>query len=190
MAAPRYSEALWPDPVRVAGVRLQPLTLGHALLLQRLRSPYATGAAVAGLGDLLLAVYVCSRPWKRAAEGIHGRWFGPWIRWRGFRCWRDEERHAEAFARYLADAWAAPRTWRDGRASGSPRGSDILQVLVVTQRSRWGKSLAAALDTLVAEAVMDHIEALEAGGALRVWGPLDDAMAAKLDEIASRSAHG
>ena len=48
-----------PAPV-VLGVRLVPYTVGHAILLQRLRSPYVLGGEITS-SDLAEAVLVCSQ---------------------------------------------------------------------------------------------------------------------------------
>jgi len=186
-----YANALWPDPVRCCGIRLRPLTLGHALLLQRIGSPFAReDGAGAGLGDLIAAVYVCSRSWRRAARGLNRpRWFGLWARWMAFRRWKREARDAADWAAYLRASWSAPKTWR-GKDTTGVRGIDVLQLLVVTQRIRFGKPLEEALETPVAIAIMDHLESLEGGGALRVWGSRDDALASKLEEILARNREG
>lgn len=182
-----YAKAIWPDPAACCGVRLRPFCLGHALLLQRLGSPFARDDSTsAGLGDLVTAVYVCSRNWRAAARGIRGRWFGFWARWRAFRRWKHEDADAAAWNAYLRAGWFSPKTWKGQDRSGI-RGTDAVQILVATQRLRWGKSIRAALDTPVAEAIMDHLDQLEAGGALRVWGARDDALSAKLEEILGRS---
>lgn len=184
---PPYAAALWPDSVRACGLRLRPHSLGHALLLQRLRSPFAPGsAAPAGLGELVLAAFVCSRSWRAAAAGINRPGFGLWARWTAFRRWRHEGRDAGAFRAYLSAAWRAPKSWAR-RNGGSQRGTDPVQLLIVTQRVRWQKPLRVALDTPVAEAILDHLEGLEAGGALRLWNARDHEMAERLEGILQRN---
>lgn len=53
----------------VLGLRLRTITVGHTLLLHRLESPVARGGQFT-IGELLLAAYVLSRPWEKAAESL------------------------------------------------------------------------------------------------------------------------
>lgn len=76
----RYAEAHFPDRWTVLGVRLHSLTIGHALLLQRVGSPFApyyenAQEAAPGLGDVLLALFILSRPAQVAADAIGTRRF-------------------------------------------------------------------------------------------------------------------
>lgn len=184
-----YAAAIFPDRHRVCGVRMLPLTLGHALLLQRIPSPYALGndPRKAGLGDTVLAAYVCSRPWRRAALGVNAVWIKGWIRWRSWRRWHREVNDHIALLGYLSAAWSIPTVFGRQRG-GVERGSDAIQIQVSVQRKLWGKSLEAALDTPVAEALLDQMERLEEDGVLRIWGNRDGALLAKLNEIEARQA--
>ena len=61
-------------------MRLHSLTIGHALLLQRVGSPFApyyenAQEAAPGLGDVLLALFILSRPAQVAADAIGTRRF-------------------------------------------------------------------------------------------------------------------
>lgn len=182
-----YAAALLPDRHRVCGVLMQIHTLGHALLLRRLRSPYAlgSGAGLPGLGDTVLAAYVCSRSWERASHGVDSFWIRVWIRVRSWRRWHREQEDVIAMSAYLQQAWATPTTFGTKRG-GAERGSDRLQVLVSRQRKVWGKSLPQALSTSVSEAVLDHLEQLEESGDIRLWGPRDSALRSKLEEIQTK----
>ena len=61
-----------PAPV-VLGVRLVPYTVGHAILLQRLRSPYVLGGEISS-NDLAEAVLVCSQPPLESIRSIKSIW--------------------------------------------------------------------------------------------------------------------
>jgi hypothetical protein len=84
-----YVEAVIPPRVTVMGVRLEPLTLGHVLLLQRVGSPYAPfveADRAPGVGDFLLALWICGQPWRRAARRL-GTWRQAlWMKWALFWC--------------------------------------------------------------------------------------------------------
>ncbi len=179
--ATEYAKAIWPDRYRACGRRLQAHTLGHALLLQRLGCAFAMGSdQEPGPGDLFLAAFVCSRPWRRAARQCDAWWYSLWVAAVVLlrRGWLMQD--LVTMSSYFATAWASPRTWE---SSGNLRGTDLVQILVVGQRTRFGKSLGEALDTTVQEAVLDHMEWLESQNALRIWSPDDEAMRRKLEEI-------
>lgn len=61
-----------PAPV-VLGVRLVPYTVGHAILLQRLRSPYVLGGEITS-SDLAEAVLVCSQAPLESIKSIKSIW--------------------------------------------------------------------------------------------------------------------
>ena len=61
-----------PAPV-VLGVRLVPYTVGHAILLQRLRSPYVLGGEISS-SDLAEAVLVCSQSPLESIKSIKSIW--------------------------------------------------------------------------------------------------------------------
>ena len=61
-----------PAPV-VLGVRLVPYTVGHAILLQRLRSPYVLGGEITS-SDLAEAVLVCSQSPLESIKSIKSIW--------------------------------------------------------------------------------------------------------------------
>ena len=61
-----------PAPV-VLGVRLVPYTVGHAILLQRLRSPYVLGGEISS-NDLAEAVLVCSQSPLESIRSIKSVW--------------------------------------------------------------------------------------------------------------------
>jgi hypothetical protein len=61
-------QAMWLiRPGKVLRKKLQDFTLGHAFLLEALESPFMVGGQV-GLGDLAVAVLVCSKTFAKARE--------------------------------------------------------------------------------------------------------------------------
>ncbi len=78
-----YAEAMFPRGGEVGGFALLPLTLGHALLLERLGCPLMPNGArrEAGAGDIALLIWICQRPWDVAFRSAGRRW----ARWR--RAW-------------------------------------------------------------------------------------------------------
>ena len=62
-----------PEPPEVLGLRLVPYTVGHALVLQRLGSPYVMGGMI-GPADLAEAVLVCSQSPLQSVRTIKSKW--------------------------------------------------------------------------------------------------------------------
>ena len=62
-----------PQAPLVLGVQLVPYTLGHAIVLQRLRSPYVLGGHITP-NDLVEAVVVCSQPPLESIKSIKSVW--------------------------------------------------------------------------------------------------------------------
>ena len=56
-----YAQACHPPRWTVCGQRLEPLSMGHAILLQSNASPFMTGYPC-GVEHLLAALWICSRP--------------------------------------------------------------------------------------------------------------------------------
>jgi len=139
--AGRYARACWPDTWRVAGVRLKPYCLGHALLLQRIDSPLTVDTRPdAGIPAtaLVTAVFICSRDWWEASEAIGKRLpSGWWLRsalllllfaLRPLTLWQA----VGTFDRYVVSAWDYPDIWTsnndgDSREPGSPHLASLKQ---------------------------------------------------------------
>jgi hypothetical protein len=65
-----YADAFIAGTPKVLGLDLQPLTLGHAFILLAIDSPYITDKPGASVGDLLAAVWICSREWTCARKSL------------------------------------------------------------------------------------------------------------------------
>jgi hypothetical protein len=158
-----YSEALWPNKVRIFGRTMQPYCIGHALLLHRVRSPFVTQQVPDGDGvpELCLALWICSRTWQKAAAGLWTRR----VRWL-LKLWNRQLRKPKCapaivaaetqFARYVAQAWDGPSFWEkqhDGPVS-TP-GAPLLANLKVTLMAGMHCSEEKALSWHVRAALFD-----------------------------------
>lgn len=71
---PVFSIAVFELPThRAFGLDLQPLTLGHLFLLRECRSKLLLPVK-AGLGDVLLAAFICSTPHWKSRKNLGRRW--------------------------------------------------------------------------------------------------------------------
>lgn len=157
-----FPESVWPEQPIVLGVPLQPLTLGHVVLLKRLQSPLApfrSGLREApGLGDLLLAIYVCSRDFAKAGRAVL-RTTPLLLRWwfikaritlllRPSVSWEVEEAIAD-FRRYVAEHSSPPPLWITARdndgESDAPTELLLLRQLIQFCRQTESQAMAAPL---------------------------------------------
>ena len=68
MIDPFYKACL-PEPVRVLGFNLRPLSLGHLILLHRIESPFVSNAEPE-IADLASAVLICALSYQEAVDSI------------------------------------------------------------------------------------------------------------------------
>ena len=131
----------------VCGLRMRPLSLGHAFSLEAIGSPFYTGA----LGDssqLRLAAWICSRPALAPfdATGIRFRL------WSWLAAKMDFDTEAARWAIYVADFCAPPQFWSkqsNEKAEPSKIPSAIgtvvrLMRLGMTEREAWQTPVGAA----------------------------------------------
>lgn len=176
-----WADTVLPTATRVGGVRLYPITLGHAALLQQLGNGFAEPVPnPAGLGDLVLAAWVLSRPWDTAALALGGRPARWWIVVRT-ALWR--RRHAEVLGEMLAyhlRQWQTPEVeFRRGRRA--ERGTEHLHALYLHRRRHLHEDHATALGVPVRRAQLDLLADAESEGSLTLCGP-------KLDRLAALAA--
>ena len=67
MDAEFYQVAI-PEPTTIMGLRLRPLSLGHLILLGRVRSAFVTEGEPITLHDLALSVLICSLSYKDGCD--------------------------------------------------------------------------------------------------------------------------
>jgi hypothetical protein len=174
-----YAATVYPDHWRLGRRRLQPLSLGHALLLQRLGLDTLRPLEQdPGAGTLALFLAVLSRPWRRAAALVDS-WRGRWvIRWLALRFIPLATRLVTSIllGRYLAAAWRGPRVWT--KDTTAPTQDDPLRVLTCTLTQRLGYTHADALDLTLERALWEVCSYLAAEGHLEFYDSDDARLAA------------
>ena len=135
-----YSQHQFLRPVRVAGLRLHPFTLGHADVLCGLGSPVYTGKAPSP-SELAAAFFVCSRPWKTALEQISDGSDGKELKRTERRFWRMKPARLDAmrdlFSEYLGIFSVAPPRWEEAGGGGSvARAPWHLAVFCILQENK------------------------------------------------------
>ena len=169
----QYAGILFGDRVKVLGKTLRPYCIGHALLLHLLDSPYVSKGK-RGDGDLLAAIYVCSRPWQEAAVGLkrkRTKWMLKLWDWQTgrFKTGYEMDVASLVFQGYLNNAWTGPQSWEDMEvnetANGNSAGAPAVLVLKVALCSFLGASHEEALSTPIRQALHEMPTWLEVNGA-------------------------
>lgn len=182
-----YPKSVFPDKWRCTGLPLVTHSLGHSMLLSRLENPLAgrppAGPRVVGRGDLLQALMICTRDWRRAVAMLDTPWEKAWLSWRSIRL---QERGMEGalveIHAYLLSAWPEIDWWSPTAGHTRSLGADLLQSLIGQQRST-GLTLQEALDVPVAIALWDLAAAAEKDGAISICGDKDKAILDRYDRL-------
>jgi len=174
-----YAATIWPDHFRLGRRRLQPLSLGHALLLQRLGlSTLRPLEQDPGAGTLALYLAVLSRPWRRAAALVDSwriRWVLAWFALR-FIPLATRLVASILLGRYLTLAWRGPKVWT--KNATAPTQDEPLRVLTCTLTQRLGYTHADALDLTLERALWEVCTHLAAEGHMEFYSSDDARLAA------------
>lgn len=134
---------------RAFGLNLRPLTVGHLFLLLELENAYPDHPEEAEYSDLMTAVLVCSRDYRRARRMLSSR-FGPsfmrlWGHLTRRLDWREE---ARAFGEYLREQLRTPE--RDSLRRGEELTAPLAWRLQAMLMAEFHMTPAEALDCPVA----------------------------------------
>lgn len=172
-----YADALIPVRASVAGFNLLPFSIGHALLLQKQRSPIAgmwsgkTEGKV-NVGDIALAVWICTQQSTVALSRIGGFWMRMNLRSIAKRVMRHGiGRSQSELLDYIADGFSSPKM-RMGEGS-KVVGSPMLGMLMVSMMAHFGRNLADAMNTPVSFAIWNRSILLDEKGFAELWTPED-----------------
>lgn len=100
-----WTQSLLVSPPVLCGRRLLPFSLGHAVILRSISSPYAYVNVGSALSDVLTAIQICSRTTGQNRAALYGgkmpviSWVAWSMRWRGVKF----DVVDASFRTYLAD---------------------------------------------------------------------------------------
>jgi hypothetical protein len=167
-----YAAVFWPDPVRVLGVRILPVTISHALFLWRIKSPLMVGGKM-DIPQLVLALYVLSRPCIEDVRCLQ-RWDTRWLLklWAlqiKARCREVDRVLARAMLEScMDDAFEGPSIWEAQENTGRKCGAPYLLVLKVKLQERLSCTREQAMKYPLREAIWDLAAEAEVKG-LMEW---------------------
>lgn len=162
-----YAAAVFPDGYSCLGRRLQPLCIGHVLLLLRLESPFLTGARIPDCVDTGLAVEICRRPWSNAVGSRNGWWFRLSFWWTSILAWT-RPKALPAFTNYLERSFTGPDYWRDGTTDGKEPRTPFWLAVQTTLMRDLGFSYQEALSMPIAAALWVCAAIWEGNGSIRL----------------------
>ena len=165
----RYSATIFPDRHQAFGSRLVPMTLGHAILLDRLRNPFAHPVPGGDprpvhIDEALLCAMVCSRPWRKAERMIDTRRASLWLRWKFSSHSRFAILHILALRRYHAETWSEPECRILHAYTGPKRGAEFLALLAVSARTQLG--INDPMDQPISRLQLELLVSAEQNGSL------------------------
>jgi hypothetical protein len=171
-----YARAAIPEPYRILGLRLRPLSLGHYLLLKRFNCAFlAADASQATREDLLLAVLICSMRHQEFLDFIEQKNFSAEV-----AAWGQEigvfdfPEKAKLFCAYLAENLHEPEYIP---TKPGAEGGDWAQNLKMTLMTRLQHNEESALNLPLSEALADYFKLAENEGLVRIITPEDIAAA-------------
>lgn len=151
------------------GVRLRPFSLGHFIVLQRVRSPFVSDEDLkVTVADLIFAVWACSRSWEKALSSFDERFDArlKWLRLRSFFMTPQEiAERMLMFRRYVNDAFSVDKPLMSDSKTRHCT-TPMTMMLVQTLTREYGLSRSEALDTPVGQAIMEHYAIMESAGAV------------------------
>lgn len=172
-----YFKAAIPEPYRIFGLRLLPLSLGRYRLLERFHCAFVgPGEACATIQDLLLGILICSMPCREFLELIEdGKLFAKQLRRLGKRM--QAEVRADPyfsilakyglFKAYIAESSAAPQYW-DESPNSAGSGAHWAQSLEVLLRGELGYTAAEIEEGPLSKAISDSFKLAENQGLIRI----------------------
>ena len=172
----QFCEALMPDQWFAAGEPLHPFSVGHAILLRRMGSPFVAteGEAaqqVPGFGDLLVAVWICSRPATEALRRLDSWDQRLWLKVKRITRFHSLDRDRLAFLAYLTAAHQVPPLKLTSAPTGEESGAPWFGVLVAVLVKHYHHTVEEALNTPLAVARWLNTMQLVEEGVVRIETP-------------------
>lgn len=159
-----FAAAAFPPHCRVLGVRLHAFTLGHALLLEQLGSPFDPFTETprpAEHGDTALALWVLSRSGSAAAAQLDRRRTRLHLQWLAGRLWWRSGGAADGLRGFLRASTALPEVRVLPQDGAGRATTPTVPLLLLSLMREWGFAWRDALDQPVTLAWWFHLALLE-----------------------------
>ncbi len=174
-----YSWVMYPARTTIAGCRLLPFSIGHALMLTRFGSPFVDlwqpggdGTRKIALGDLALALWICSRQSTEAMGSIGSWWSRHSIKKIGRRLAKASDAdHVSQFVMYVVGGLTSPRVRKPSTSKDC--ASPLLGILKLFVMDKLHLSHAEALNYPMSLAFWDRAISLDTLGFVNFMTQVD-----------------
>jgi hypothetical protein len=176
-----YLLAAIPEPVTILKHRLLPFSLGHAKLLRRFGNAFIAGR-IPNIGDLLVAVFICSRTYHEGIDGLENTHFTAYrAKWQKLVGKFDFLQTCQSFAKYMREGSRWPELHEPDEGGRTP-GAPFIQRVQLILQGRLNHSLEEALNKPWGEALHDYFAFWELEGQIKILSQDD------LDSVDSQRA--
>jgi len=175
-----YLRAVVPEPFRVLGLKLEPFSIGHYLLLHRFDVAFVTGVEP-NIGDLFLGVWICAHSWEennalldssRFWEDmatwrgqVYGRGLLGWVRPRKV----DLGEKTKLFLDYVEQGLRWPKFFYEDQQASATAGAPFVQTVKVVLMKEVGLSESDVLNRPMALCLWDYITLGELNGKVQIY---------------------
>lgn len=152
----RWVETVIPDDYVIMGRRLNPFSIGHAIILNRLGNAFVDNDKVPGFTDLIEAVFVCSHDHADVRAALKSRWLHlkMWF-WRRKAGKFHIGKAMDAFVGYMHSHSVVPDIKSTSDASSRVPGGPFLLRIKILLQSELGYSESEALSKPVGQAIWE-----------------------------------
>jgi len=141
----RWLEAILPEPINLLGQRLNPFSLGHCILLNRLDNPFYVGGNT-DLQDVLQGVFICSQTFDEAWTALADKNLDERIiKWQAQLGRIDIQEVTSVFSDYLKNGSFSPDLSDESESKRQPGTPFLLRLKLILQ-SKLGYTEKEALE--------------------------------------------
>ncbi len=163
-----WLESNFPEPINLLGQRLESLTLGHCMILERLKNPFFV-SGTATVDHLFECVYVCCQPCKDSWNSFFDEKFPEKIKvWRKKIGKHDFEKSMKVFEEYKEKSTLFPDVGGGVDDVKRKLGTPYLLQLKLSLQSKLFYSEEEALNKPISVAVWEVIGLLEMQGEAKI----------------------
>ena len=173
----KYSAAILPERVLLLGQRLQPLSIGHCLVLERMGNPFFVGGKVE-VEHLYEAVYICCQTMNEAWASFFDDNFAKKIlKWHRMTKLVNFQHSCEVFTEYKESAMRFPPVTSNGDEPKRELGTPYLLQLKLVLQSKLNYPEAEALSKPIGAAIWEVYGLAEMRGDCRVMNAIEEEIA-------------
>lgn len=169
-----YLSAL-PDPVVLLGQRLNPLSIGHLMLLRRFECAFITPGKIPTLDDLAFGVFICSQTFEECLAALNDDDLPKKLtRWGKLVAKFNFADKSAGFVAYLEAGSRGPRLGACESAGRLP-GAPFLQRVRMILQGKLNYSLSEAMNCPWGLALWEYFAFFEMEGAVKLYSAEDAA---------------